>query len=154
MNKAPHKQANGMVDVGDKQVTKRIAIAKGFVRFSANGFYRFLEEGSPKGDVLEAAKIAGVMAAKKTPDIIPLCHPLSLSKTAITFSILKKQAKIEIRAEVHCSGKTGVEMEALHAVSAAALTIYDMMKWADKEMVIEDVCLYQKSGGQSGDYIK
>ena len=113
-------------------------------------FQKFLKEGSPKGNVLETAKIAGIIAAKATPQIIPMCHTLELNKVSITFEIEKQHSKIVVLAEVNCWGRTGVEMEALTAASVAALTIYDMMKWADKTMVIEDVKLLAKSGGQSG----
>jgi cyclic pyranopterin phosphate synthase len=146
------KQAQGMVDTSVKPVTKRSATACAKVRLTSGAFKIFLEQGSPKGNVLETAKVAGIMAAKSTPQIIPMCHPLELNKVNITFEIQKSQSIIAITAEVNCWGRTGVEMEALTAVSASALAIYDMMKWADKAIVIEDIKLLAKSGGQSGDF--
>ncbi len=152
MTQGPHKQAEGMVDVSEKTITKRIAKAKGLVCFSSEGFKKFIEEGSPKGDILETARVAAVMAAKNTPQIIPLCHPLALTKVKVTFEIMKDKKCVVVFTEVYCNGQTGVEMEALTAVNAAALTIYDMMKWADKTIRIDQVCLLHKSGGKSGEY--
>ena len=141
-----------MVDTSQKPVTKRSAIASAKIRLTSHAFKKFLEGGSPKGNVLETAKVAGIMAAKATSQIIPLCHPLELNKVNITFEIQNQHSMITVLAEVNSWGRTGVEMEALTAASAAALTIYDMMKWADKAMVIEDIKLLAKSGGQSGDF--
>ena len=142
----------GMVDVSHKDITKRIAIATAIITMNASAFKALMGKGSPKGDVFETAKVAGIMAAKSTPQIIPLCHPLQLSKVSVNFDIDKKKRAIKIQSEVVYLGKTGVEMEALTAVCTAALTIYDMMKWADKGMVISNVKLNYKTGGKSGDY--
>jgi len=146
------KQINGMVDVSEKEVTKRIARAMSVITMSQRAFTLFQKEGSPKGNVLETAKIAGIMAAKQTPEIIPMCHPLALKKVAVTFKTDKDKRQVITTAEVICMGQTGVEMEALTAVSIASLTIYDMMKWADKGSVISETKLLHKSGGKSGDY--
>jgi cyclic pyranopterin phosphate synthase len=147
-----NKQCAGMVDISDKTVTKRRAVAEGTISFSSKAFNTLLKEGSPKGDVFETAKVAGIMAAKSTPAIIPLCHPLTLEKVRITFDKNVSKKVIKVIAEVLCSGKTGVEMEALAAVSAACLTIYDMSKWMGQEMTISNICLSHKSGGKSGEY--
>ena len=147
-----HKQKGGMVDVSDKDITKRVAIATATITMNASAFKALMGKGSPKGDVFETAKVAGIMAAKSTPQIIPLCHPLQLSKVSVNFDVDKKKRSINIQSEVIYLGKTGVEMEALTAVCAAALTIYDMMKWADKGMVISSVKLLFKTGGKSGEY--
>ena len=141
-----------MVDISAKQATKRIAVASATVKFSKSAFKILMTKGSPKGNVFETAKIAGIMAAKNTPAVIPLCHPLELSKVSINFKTDKKKNAIIILSEVSCLGRTGVEMEALTAVSVAALTIYDMMKWADKSIAISAVKLLSKSGGKSGDF--
>src|SRR5580698_9012300 len=117
-----------MVDISDKQITKRVASAEGMVTFTSQAFKILLKQGSPKGDVLETAKVAGIMAAKNTPSLIPLCHPLFIEKTSITFEIIKTKNTVKVISEITCTGKTGVEMEALSAVTAACLTIYDMMK--------------------------
>jgi cyclic pyranopterin phosphate synthase len=146
------KSTAGMVDISEKNITVRLAIASGTIRLSKDAFKILKFSGSPKGDVLETAKVAGIMAAKNTPAIIPLCHPLLLNKVNITFESNTKTSMITVIAEVKSDGKTGVEMEALTAVSAACLTIYDMMKWADKAMVIGDIKLVEKRGGKSGDY--
>lgn len=145
-------QINGIVDVSAKKITKRVARAISIITMSKKAFTAFGAEGSPKGDVLETAKIAGIMAAKSTPDIIPMCHPLALKKVTLTFKVDKKKHQIITTAEVVCLGQTGVEMEALTAASIASLTIYDMMKWADKGSVISETKLVHKSGGKSGDY--
>ena len=142
-----------MVDVSQKDVTKRIAVASSTLQMSRKSFDLFLTEGSPKGNVLETAKVAGIMAAKSTPSIIPLCHPLELNKVSIYFSIDKKKNAVTAVAEVVCLGRTGVEMEALTAASVATLTIYDMMKWADLKMTISDTRLLKKSGGKSSLYV-
>ena len=152
MKKKIVKQALGMVDISQKPVSKRSAVASARIRLTPHAFKKFLEGGSPKGNVLETAKVAGIMAAKATPQIIPMCHPLELNKVNITFEIQKQHSMITVLTEVNSWGRTCVEMEALTAASAAALTIYDMMKWADKAMVIEDIKLLAKSGGQSGDF--
>ncbi len=142
----------GMVDISEKNITRRVAIASAQIRMSKKAFGLLVKEGSPKGDVLETAKVAGIMAAKNTPQIIPLCHPLNLNKVNVSLSLNRKECSVVIKAEVICQGKTGVEMEALVAVSVAALTVYDMMKWAGQGMVISDVQLLYKEGGRSGIY--
>ncbi len=152
MNKIDHKQKKGMVDISGKDVTKRVAIACAKITMSNAAFKTLLKEGSPKGNVFETAKVAGVMAAKLTPQLIPMCHPLELNKATVTYEIDKKKSAIIIKAEVSYVGRTGVEMEAMVAATTAALTIYDMMKWADKAMIISDVKLLHKSGGKSGTY--
>ena len=141
-----------MVDISDKQITKRVACAEGKIVFSPKAFRILLKQGSPKGNVLETAKIAGIMAAKNTPLLIPLCHPLDLEKVSIAFEMLKSKNTIKISSEISCSGKTGVEMEALSAVCAACLTIYDMMKFSGQDMTISQIRLMHKSGGKSGFY--
>ena len=146
------KQWQGMVDISSKDVTHRVARAGATIKMGKKAFMILMREGSPKGDVFETAKIAGVMAAKATPQFIPMCHPLELSKVAISFAVDEKKYAVTILSEIQYLGRTGVEMEALAAVSVSALTIYDMMKWADKGMTITDVKLLYKSGGKSGEY--
>jgi len=150
-----HLDAQGratMVDVGDKAVTGRTAVAAGEVRMAPATLTAIRDGNAPKGDVLAAARIAGIMAAKRTPEIIPLCHTLLLTKVAVDFEIDEAASRVLITAEVRCKGQTGVEMEALTAVSAAALTIYDMAKALEKSMVIDNIRLLAKSGGKSGDF--
>ncbi|MFH1347537.1 MAG: cyclic pyranopterin monophosphate synthase MoaC [Candidatus Margulisiibacteriota bacterium] len=132
-----------MVDVGSKPDTKRIAIAKGSISLAAETIQKIKDNQMKKGDVISVAKIAGIQAAKKTHELIPLCHPLSLTNIDLSFEI--KEDKVEIESKVECIGKTGVEMEALTAVSVAALTIYDMCKAVDKKMRIGEIHLWQKS---------
>ena len=139
-----------MVDVSGKEVTRRRAVAVATIKMKKAAFESLLRRGSPKGDVFETARIAGIMAAKATPVLIPHCHSLNIEKVTVAFEILKARASIRVAAEVVCTGKTGVEMEALAAATTACLTIYDMMKWAGQEMVISDVKLLHKSGGRSG----
>ena len=142
-----------MVDVSEKAETTRVAVAQGVVRMRAETLDLILAEGLPKGDVLATARIAGIMAAKKTHDLIPLCHPLALSKVEIDLVPERDPtAAIRVTATVKLKGKTGVEMEALTAVSVACLTLYDMGKAVDKGMVIDAIHLVEKSGGKSGDY--
>jgi cyclic pyranopterin phosphate synthase len=141
-----------MVDVGTKPDTERVAVAKGEVAMRPETLRLIVEGGVPKGDVLAVAQVAGVMAAKHTPDLIPLCHPLLLTNVDVEFRIDEDASCIEITATVRCRGKTGVEMEALTAVSAAALTIYDMAKAVEKTMRIGDIHLVHKSGGKSGEW--
>jgi cyclic pyranopterin phosphate synthase len=141
-----------MVDVGQKPDTERVAVAKGEIAMRPETLRLIAEGGVPKGDVLTTAQIAGIMAAKRTPDLIPLCHPLQLTKVDVEFEIDEENARIEITATVRCRGKTGVEMEALTAVSVAALTIYDMAKAVEKTMRIGNIRLVQKSGGKSGEW--
>lgn len=143
-----------MVDVGEKQATSRVAIAEGFISVSEQTFETIMSGTAKKGDVLGVARIAGIMAAKRTSDIIPLCHPISLTKCNIEFNPDKEKSKIYCICETACTGQTGVEMEALHAVSAALLTIYDMCKAIDRGMIIENIQLVKKSGGASGTWIR
>lgn len=142
-----------MVDVGDKADTERVAVAKGHVSMRPDTLHLIAEKGVPKGDVLAVAQVAGIMAAKRVPELIPLCHPLFLTKIDVQFRIDEQASRIEITATVHSRGKTGVEMEALTAVSVAALTIYDMAKAVERTMRIEDVRLVRKSGGKSGEIV-
>jgi len=143
-----------MVDVGDKATTVRTAVARGEVRMAPATLAAIRDGAVPKGDVLAAARIAGIMAAKKTPDLIPLCHTLLLSKVAVDFVIDEAASRVVITATVRCTGQTGVEMEALTAVSVAALTIYDMAKALEKMMTIADIHLVEKHGGKSGDWLR
>ena len=144
------KGAARMVDVSAKPVTERLAVAEATITLSAEAFAAVMEGRAPKGDVLAAARIAGIMAAKKTPELIPLCHPLAITKAGIEFE--PGDNAIRIIATVGTAGQTGVEMEALTAASLAALTLYDMVKALDKAAVIENVRLVSKSGGKSGDF--
>jgi cyclic pyranopterin phosphate synthase len=139
-----------MVDVSDKAVTAREAMAEGFVRMSPGTLALAVSGQGKKGDVRAVAEIAGVMAAKKTADLIPLCHPLALAKVEV--AVEPAEGGMSVRARVRTTGQTGVEMEALTAVSVACLTLYDMLKAAEKGMVIETVRLVEKSGGASGDW--
>ena len=139
-----------MVDVGGKNLTERIAVASGKI-FVGEEVYRAIESGtSKKGDVLGVARIAGIMAAKKTSDVIPLCHPLPLSHCSLEFKMLPEESAVKVSATVKTTWKTGVEMEALHAATIALLTIYDMCKAIDKRMTLDEIRLEQKSGGKSG----
>ncbi len=143
-----------MVDVSKKMETERIATATGRIGMSQEA-YDLVKSGSmAKGDVLGVARIAGIMAAKKVDNLIPLCHPLAVTKITIDFTCLDESCQIEIEAVVGITGKTGVEMEALTAVSITALTIYDMCKAVDKAMLISDICLKKKTGGKSGTFIR
>jgi len=142
-----------MVDVTGKADTARVAVARGLVRMQPDTFKLIARGGIAKGDVLTTAQLAGIMAAKKTPDLIPLCHPLLIGNVAIEFSPDEAASAIEITATVESTGKTGVEMEALTAVAVAALTVYDMCKAVDRGMRIEGLRLRQKSGGKSGDIV-
>lgn len=142
-----------MVDVGDKQETLRVAIARGHITARPETLRLVAEQKMKKGDVLEVARLAGIMAAKRTGELIPLCHPLALTSIRVELVIAPDTPRIEIQAEVQTVGRTGVEMEALTAVSVAALTVYDMCKAVDKEMVIAEVKLVKKTGGKSGDFI-
>ena len=155
--KLTHLDAQGhaaMVDVGDKENTSREAIAQGEVRMLPETLDAIREGTVPKGDVLAAARIAGIMAAKKTSDLIPLCHTLLLTKVAVEFVMDDAESRVVITATVRCNGKTGVEMEALTAVSVAALTIYDMSKALEKTMTIGDIRLLEKRGGKSGEWLR
>ena len=141
-----------MVDVSDKNLTSRKAVAKSSVFMNQDTFEAITDQKIKKGNVFETARIAGIMAAKKTADLIPMCHPLAITHAAIDFTSDKANNAIHITAEVSVKGQTGVEMEALTAVSAAALTIYDMCKSYDKAMTITDICLIEKTGGKSGHF--
>lgn len=139
-----------MVDIGDKAITQRIAVAEGRISMLPQTLELILKGEAKKGDVLAVARIAGIMAAKKTADLIPLCHPLALSKVSIELTPLKEEDAVHCQATVQTSGQTGVEMEALTAVQITLLTIYDMCKAVDKGMTIEGVRLLEKAGGKSG----
>lgn len=142
-----------MVDVTEKNVTERKAIAKGKIFVNGETYKRILDGNMTKGDVLGVARIAGIMATKKTSDLIPMCHPLMLTKSQIDFEFNEKEKSITAISTVKLSGKTGVEMEALTGVNVALLTIYDMCKAIDKNMVISDIHLVEKTGGKSGNFI-
>jgi cyclic pyranopterin phosphate synthase len=155
MNRLTHLDATGnahMVDVSDKHVTSRSATAKAQVLMLPETLALILSGQAKKGDVLATARIAGIMAAKKTHELIPLCHPLLISKVSVDFVADEKSSSIEVSATVRVEGKTGVEMEALTACSVAALTLYDMCKAVDRGMKITDLRLTEKSGGKSGTF--
>ena len=141
-----------MVDVSQKDITMRIAIAEGSIKVNQEVFRSIKEQTNKKGDVLAVARIAGIMAAKKTSDMIPLCHPLFITKVTIDFELDEDNYMIKAIATTKVNGYTGVEMEALHAVSVTLLTIYDMCKAIDKSMEISDIRLLHKEGGKSGVY--
>lgn len=156
MDKLTHFDASGraaMVDVGDKAVTARRAVAVGTVMMGAQTLALITGGTAKKGDVAGVAELAGIMGAKRTADLIPLCHPLPLSKISVTIEIDAGLPGVRIIAETKTIGQTGVEMEALTAVSVAALTVYDMLKAVDRAMVIGDIKLIEKTGGKSGDFI-
>ena len=157
MPKLTHVDKKGkarMVDVTAKEITEREAVAKGSIFMKKDTLKAVLANENKKGDVLGTAKIAGIMAAKKVGDLIPLCHPLNIDSVDILFEPILKTNCIDLTAIAKASGKTGVEMEALAAVSVAALTIYDMCKAMDKGMIISDIRLIKKTGGKSGTYIR
>ena len=157
MAKLSHLDEQGrarMVDVSDKDVTSRIAVARGTIYMRPETLSLILEDKIEKGDVFSVARVAGIMAAKKTSDLIPMCHPLNITSVEIDLSPQQKPARVEIDATVRVSGKTGVEMEALTAVAVAGLTIYDMCKAVDREMSIGEIRLVKKSGGKSGTFIR
>ena len=141
-----------MVDVSDKAATDRVAIAEGRVRMAASTLATILAGDAKKGDVIGASRIAGIMAAKKTSDLIPLCHPVALTRVVVDIAPDQALPGLSVRAEARCVGQTGVEMEALTAVSVACLTIYDMAKAVDRGMSIEAVRLIEKRGGKSGEW--
>lgn len=141
-----------MVDVGEKPESVRTAVAAGRVLVSPETFALIKSGGMKKGDVLTVAQVAGVMGAKRTPDVIPMCHPILIDGIDLRLWLDENRLSVEIEASVSCSGRTGVEMEALTAVSTAALTVYDMCKAVQKDMVISDVRLISKAGGVHGDY--
>ena len=141
-----------MVDVGEKPISQRVAVAAGRVLVNEKTFSLIRSGGMKKGDVLTVAQIAGVMGAKRTPDIIPMCHPILMDGINLALSLDETRHSVEIKATVSCDGRTGVEMEALTAVSTAALTVYDMCKAVDKRMCIKDIHLVEKIGGKSGHF--
>ncbi|MFM2046487.1 MAG: cyclic pyranopterin monophosphate synthase MoaC [Actinomycetota bacterium] len=141
-----------MVDVGDKAVTRRRAVARATVHTTAEVARSIADGSAKKGDVLAVARVAGIQAAKRTSELIPLCHPLALTKVTVDLTV--GATSIAVEATVETTGQTGVEMEALTAASVAALTVYDMCKSADRAMTITDVALWEKSGGKSGDYTR
>jgi cyclic pyranopterin phosphate synthase len=141
-----------MVDVSEKAVTSRTATAEAYVRMRPETLALLLEGGAPKGDVLAVARVAGIMAAKRTHDLIPLCHPLPITKVTVDFEPQADAASLRVEAQVKVTGQTGVEMEALTAVTVACLTVYDMLKAADKAMRFDGVRLLEKTGGRSGHF--
>ncbi len=155
MKRLSHVDRRGrarMVDISGKEETVREAVARGVITMLP-GTLRMIQEGSvPKGDVLAVARLAGVMAAKRVPDLIPLCHPLLLTSAEVEFTPIEKSGRLDIESRVKMTGRTGAEMEALTAVAIAALTVYDMCKAVDKEMVISSIRLIAKKGGKSGTY--
>ena len=156
MEKLTHFNKDGkaiMVDVGGKESTRRVALARGEIRMQPETLRRILDKQIEKGDVFDVARLAGIMAAKKTPELIPLCHPLMINSVAIDFTPDTEKSVVKIEAVVKVNGRTGVEMEALTAVSVAALTIYDMCKAVDKTMMIGHLRLVEKQGGRSGHFI-
>ena len=157
MSKLSHLDAQGraqMVDVSGKAVTSRIAVARGTIHMRPETLTLILEEKIEKGDVFSVARVAGIMAAKKTSELIPMCHPLNITSVAIDLAPRQNPTRVDIEAVVRVDGKTGVEMEAMTAVSAAALTIYDMCKAVDREMSIGSIRLLKKSGGKSGTFVR
>jgi len=143
-----------MVDVGDKSTTKRVAVAAGKIIMLEDTFELIKQGNHKKGDVLGIARIAAIMAAKKTSDLIPLCHPLALTKVTVDFKLLEEECAVECRVQAELSGQTGVEMEALTSVQIGLLTIYDMCKAVDRGMVITDVRLLEKAGGKTGHWVR
>ena len=155
MAELTHFDAKGeahMVDVSDKPVTDRLAVAEGFIRMAPETLALITEGRAKKGDVLSVARLAGIMGAKKTAELIPLCHPLPITKVALDLTADPDRPGIRVEATVKTGGQTGVEMEALTAVATACLTVYDMVKAVEKGMVIEDIRLVLKDGGKSGRY--
>ena len=146
------QKSKGMIDISGKAITQRTATASGCVVLGEELFDVLRQGQCPKGDVLETAKIAAINAAKATSSIIPMCHPISIEAIAVDFKLMEKEKSVSVNVTVKSSGKTGVEMEALTGVSAACLTIYDMLKYKGREMVISEIKLMEKSGGKSGDY--
>lgn len=143
-----------MVNVGEKPESQRIAVAAGRVLVNNETFALIQSGGMKKGDVLTVAQVAGVMGAKRTPDVIPMCHPIQINGIDLNLSLDEKRQSVEITASVSCNGKTGVEMEALTAVSMAALTVYDMCKAVQKDIMITDIRLLRKSGGVHGEFTR
>ena len=157
MNEFTHIDKDGrvrMVDVTDKEDSLRVAVAQGVVSMNPETFEKIYDQSVKKGNVLETARIAGIMAAKKTSELIPMCHPLLISQILVDFYPDKAASSIRIEALARVTGQTGVEMEAMAAVSVAALTIYDMCKSYDRNMIISDILLLEKSGGKSGIFLR
>jgi cyclic pyranopterin phosphate synthase len=157
MDKLSHLDEQGrakMVDVSDKDITSRMAVARGTIHMRAETLALILANKIEKGDVFSVARVAGIMAAKKTSELIPMCHPLNITSVEIDLTRAENPARVEIEASVRVSGKTGVEMEAMTAVSVAGLTIYDMCKAVDREMSIGEIRLVKKSGGKSGTFLR
>jgi cyclic pyranopterin phosphate synthase len=157
MDKLSHLDDQGrakMVDVSDKDITSRIAVARGTIHMRAETLALILDNKIEKGDVFSVARVAGIMAAKKTSELIPMCHPLNITSVEIDLTPAENPARVEIEASVRVTGKTGVEMEAMTAVSVAGLTIYDMCKAVDREMSIGEIRLVKKSGGKSGTFLR
>jgi cyclic pyranopterin phosphate synthase len=157
MTKLSHLDEQGrarMVDVSEKEITSRLAIASGTVHMRPETLELILKDKIEKGDVFSVARVAGIMAAKKTSELIPMCHPLNITSVAIDLTPKDNPTRVDIEASVRVSGKTGVEMEAMTAVSVAGLTIYDMCKAVDREMSIGEIRLVKKSGGKSGTFIR
>ena len=155
MTRLSHLDESGrarMVDVSDKAVTARVATATGHLRCAPATIDQVRAGSTPKGSVIQTAELAGIMAAKRAAELIPLCHPLPLTKVAVSIDVDETIPGFRVEAEVRTNGVTGVEMEALTAVAVTALTIYDMVKAVDKAMVIGDICLLEKTGGKSGDW--
>lgn len=151
-----HLDENGnaiMVDVTDKDITERLAVAEGYIKVSAEVFDAIKNQTAAKGDVLGTARIAGIMATKRTAELIPMCHPLMLTKVSVDFTLEEESLRIKCRCTAKLTGKTGVEMEALTGVSVALLTIYDMCKAIDKSMEISEIHLVEKLGGKSGHFV-
>ena len=157
MAKLSHLDAEGkarMVDVSRKDVTERIAVARGTIYMRAETLSLIIEKKVEKGDVFSVARVAGIMAAKKTSELIPMCHPLNITSVEIELTPQNNPPRVEIEAVVKVTGKTGVEMEAMTAAAVAGLTIYDMCKAADREMTLSEIRLVKKSGGKSGTFIR
>lgn len=157
MKKLSHLDQQGnaiMVDVGQKENTERMARATGTIQMNDEAFTAIIENRVPKGDVFATARIAGIMATKRTSELIPLCHPLLLSSVTVSFESDPEKNQVHCECVVRLCGKTGAEMEALTGVTTALLTIYDMCKALDKSMTIKDVCLLEKAGGKSGHYVR
>jgi cyclic pyranopterin phosphate synthase len=143
-----------MVDVTDKDVTGRVAVARGRICMRPETLALIVEKKVSKGDVFSVARVAGMMAAKRTPDLIPMCHPLNITSVELSLTLEKNPARVEIEAVVKVTGQTGVEMEAMTAVAVCGLTIYDMCKAADREMTLGEIRLVKKSGGKSGAFTR
>jgi cyclic pyranopterin phosphate synthase len=157
MDKLSHLDEQGrarMVDVSEKDITSRVAVARGTIRMRAETLELIRGGKVEKGDVFSVARVAGIMAAKRTPELIPMCHPLNLTSVKIDLTPANDPPRVDIEASVRVSGKTGVEMEAMTAVAVAGLTIYDMCKAVDREMTVGEIRLVEKSGGKSGAFLR